>query len=52
MFRAEDPRIFADRIAFAYHGRRMCEVRVHRSGLESFNWFAVGYRDRRMCEDS
>ena len=29
MFRAEDPRIFADRLAFAYHSRRMCEVSPH-----------------------
>ncbi|GFO45346.1 dynein heavy chain 1, axonemal-like [Plakobranchus ocellatus] len=28
MFRAEDPRIFADRVAFAYHGRRMCEAQL------------------------
>ncbi|KAK3782184.1 hypothetical protein RRG08_032935 [Elysia crispata] len=28
MFRAEDPRIFADRLAFAYHSRRMCEAQL------------------------
>ncbi|CAL1534974.1 unnamed protein product, partial [Lymnaea stagnalis] len=28
MFRAEDPRIFADRVAFAYQSRKQCEAEL------------------------